>query len=210
MKISKIFKKFLHHQIPSERVILRTDEIPKNLNTKDLRDYLPPITEGRVIKVYDGDSITVASRIHHSEYQIIENADLFKFQLRINRIDTPEIRTKNEIEKELAIKIRDILSNRILGKMIKFNIYKADKYGRLLVEIFHEDVNINEWLLNNKLAVKYEGGKDLGAFLPYKQVGAVINYELNPNTSLAIEYLHGEYDDKSKRDLITSQVAIEY
>ena len=131
-----------------------TNKIPKNLSFKDLSHYYPEIKKGRVIKVYDGDSITIAARIPKSK-----SRKIYKFNIRLNRIDCPEIRTRNNIEKKYALKIRDILSEKIMNKMINLNILKTDKYGRYLAEVFYKNENINSWLLNNRYAVQYDGGK---------------------------------------------------
>ncbi len=61
-----------------------------------------------------------------------------------------------------------------------------------------------------EVAVKYEGGDDLGDFLPEDQYGAAVTYGLFENTSLAFEYLHGEFENDDQRDLITTQLAIEF
>ncbi|MBW2642230.1 MAG: LbtU family siderophore porin [Deltaproteobacteria bacterium] len=61
-----------------------------------------------------------------------------------------------------------------------------------------------------KIAVKYEGGDDLGDFLPEDQYGAALTYGLFENTSLTLEYLHGEFENDDERDLITTQLAIEF
>jgi hypothetical protein len=62
-----------------------------------------------------------------------------------------------------------------------------------------------------EIAVKYEGGDDLGAnFLPEDQYGASVTYGLFENTSLALEYLHGEFENDDERDLFTTQLAIEF
>jgi len=61
-----------------------------------------------------------------------------------------------------------------------------------------------------ELAVKYEGGDDLGDFQPEQQYGAAAVYNLFENTSLALEYLHAEFVNDDERDLITTQLAIEF
>ncbi|MBW2679302.1 MAG: LbtU family siderophore porin [Deltaproteobacteria bacterium] len=61
-----------------------------------------------------------------------------------------------------------------------------------------------------EVAVKYEGGDDLWDFLPEYQYGAVFTYGLFENTSLALEYLHGEFENDDERDLITTQLAVEF
>ena len=140
-----------------------TGKISKNLNFKDLDHFYPEIKKGRVIKVYDGDSITIAARVPK-----LKNRKIYKFNIRLNRIDTPEIRSQNPLEKELAIKIRDKLSEKIMNKMINVKILKTDKYGRYLAEIFYKKENINNWLLNNNYASEYNGCKKLSfSKLPY-------------------------------------------
>ncbi|MGB9499006.1 MAG: hypothetical protein ACKVE4_04480 [Dissulfuribacterales bacterium] len=61
-----------------------------------------------------------------------------------------------------------------------------------------------------EVAVKYEGGDDLGEFLPEDQYGAAVTYGLFENTSLSPEYLHGEFENDDERDLVTTQLAIEF
>ena len=64
-----------------------------------------------------------------------------------------------------------------------------------------------DWL---EVAVKYEGGDDLGDFLPEDQYGAALTFGLFENTSLALEYLHGEFENDDERDLVTTQLAVEF
>jgi hypothetical protein len=59
-------------------------------------------------------------------------------------------------------------------------------------------------------AVKYEGGNDLGNFLPEKQYGAAVIYGLFENTFLAFEYLHGKFANDDERDLFTAQLGMEF
>ena len=66
-----------------------------------------------------------------------------------------------------------------------------------------------------EFGVKYEGSTECGRsltddFLPQRQYGGVLNYGLFKNVSLALEYLRGEYKNDDKRDLVTTQVAVEF
>ena len=150
-------------------------KIPKNLDIKELSQFYPDIKKGRVIKVYDGDTITVAARI-----PILKNNKIYKFSIRLNRIDTPELRTSNPIEKEYAIKIRDKLSEKIMNKMVNIKVIKTDKYGRYLAEISYKKLNINDWLINNAYAVNYSGGTK-GTFNPNSY-----NRDLSEDVAVAI------------------------
>ncbi len=60
------------------------------------------------------------------------------------------------------------------------------------------------------LAARYEGGDELGDFLPENQYGAAVTYSLFENTSIALEYLHGEFANNDERDLLTTQLAVEF
>ena len=61
-----------------------------------------------------------------------------------------------------------------------------------------------------EVAVRYEGSDDALDFIPEKQYGAAFTYCLFDNTSLALEYLHGEFENNDERDMLTSQLAIEF
>lgn len=63
---------------------------------------------------------------------------------------------------------------------------------------------------NFELAIRYGGADEGGAeFLPETQYGAVVNWGLFYHTNLALEYLHGEYqDDFQETDSLTAQLAI--
>jgi hypothetical protein len=51
---------------------------------------------------------------------------------------------------------------------------------------------------------------DLGDLLPEDQYGAAVTYGLFENTSLSLEYLHGEFENDDERDLLTTQLAVEF
>jgi len=61
-----------------------------------------------------------------------------------------------------------------------------------------------------EIAIKYEGSDDCGDFLPERQFGSAVIYDLFENTSLALEYLYGEFENDDERNLFTCQLAIEF
>ena len=128
-------------------------KIPKNLDYKDLKYFYPPIKKGRVIRVYDGDTLTIAAKV-----PLLKNKEIYKFSIRLNRIDCPEIRTNNAIEKICGLRVRDLLSEKIMNKMVNIEILKTDKYGRYLAEVSYKKQNISDWLLFNNYAIIYDGG----------------------------------------------------
>lgn len=119
---------------------------------EDTTAFTPPITGGQVIKVYDGDSITIAG------YLPMYNSPLFRFSVRLNGIDTPEIKGKTEEEISEAKKARDALSNLILHKEVILKNVGTEKYGRILADVYLDNFHVNEWLINERYAVKYDGG----------------------------------------------------
>lgn len=119
---------------------------------KDTVPFVFPIQGGQVIKVYDGDTITIASKMPYPE------SPLYRFSVRLNGIDTPEIKGKNEDEKEIAKKARNELSALIMNKEITLKNVQSEKYGRILAEVYLGDICLNDWLIEKKFAVKYDGG----------------------------------------------------
>ena len=51
----------------------------------DTIQFVFPIYKGQVIKVYDGDTITIAAYMPY-----IDSSPLFRFSVRLNGIDTPK------------------------------------------------------------------------------------------------------------------------
>jgi len=125
------------------------------INWEDTTAFTIPITGGQVIKVYDGDSITIAA------YFPMDNSPLFRFSVRLNGIDTPEIKGKNNDEKIVAREARDALSNLILHKEVILKNVGTEKYGRILADVYLNDLCVNDWLVQEKYAVKYDGGKKI-------------------------------------------------
>ena len=122
---------------------------------KDTTPFIPPITGGKVIKVYDGDTITIASKLPY------ENSSMYRFSVRIKGIDCPEIRTHNLDEKEIALIAKKFVEDKCLNKIVELKNLSTEKYGRILADVFIDNINISDELIKNKLAVKYDGGKKL-------------------------------------------------
>lgn len=118
----------------------------------ETRTFLPQF-EGdiHVIKVYDGDTITIATRVrgHGNEW--------YRFQVRLQGIDCPEMKTTNVIEKKIAMIARDFVSSKVLNKIITLSNIQYEKYGRLLADVFIDGESLSESLLIARLAVRYSG-----------------------------------------------------
>lgn len=123
----------------------------ENIHWNDTIEFIYPITAGHVIKVYDGDTITIASKMPY------ENSPLFRFNVRLNGIDTPEIKSKNENEKILAKKARDSLSQLIMNKDVTLQNVKNEKYGRILADVYLGELHLNKWMIDKSFGVAYDG-----------------------------------------------------
>jgi micrococcal nuclease len=93
----------------------------------------------KVVKVYDGDTITINMRVHNKIYQ---------YNIRLLGYDTPEIRTKDLDEKKAGYVARDFLSNLLMEKIVIIKCGGFDKYGRLLGEIY---LSKKDYKLNNSI-----------------------------------------------------------
>lgn len=121
-------------------------------NTEDY-NILDISCYGKVVRVYDGDTIHVAIIINNMKKRI---------RCRLANIDTAEIRSKNQKEKDYALKTKNRIIELIGDNLVWLEIIKVDKYGRYLINLYKSknvDVSINEILLNENMAYVYRGGK---------------------------------------------------
>jgi len=122
---------------------------------EDTEEFIFPVYSGKVIKVYDGDTITIASKMPY------DNSPLYRFHVRLNGIDSPEIKGKNPDEKRVAKLAKVFLSSLVLHKTVTLENIQNDKYGRILADVYFEGKHINNLIINERLAVKYDGGKKI-------------------------------------------------
>lgn len=120
----------------------------------DTTEFRFPINGGRVIKVYDGDTITIASKLPY------DSSPLYRLSVRLNGIDTPEMKGKDisEDEKTAAKMARDFVASLVLNKYVRLENMETEKYGRILADVYVGDIHLNQLLLKERYAVKYDGG----------------------------------------------------
>ena len=116
---------------------------------KSFGDY-----EGAVyVRNYDGDTITFnLSGLH----PIIGE----KISIRVNGIDTPEIRGKCEKEKydtkQAKEMVADILKD---AEQIELKNMERGKYFRIAADVIVDGENLADILIEAGMAVRYDGGK---------------------------------------------------
>lgn len=109
------------------------------------------VINARILKNYDADTLTAEFSLPFNIY-VVE-------KIRLDFIDTPEIRGKTPEEKALAIEARDFVSDLVKDKVVEVSIRKKGKYGRWLCEIFVDGKSLNQMLIDSGYAKPYDGGK---------------------------------------------------
>ena len=143
-----------------------------NVKYEDTIEFTFPITGGKVIKVYDADTITIAAKLPYKE------SPIYRLSVRLNGIDTPEIKGKDitEEEKDAAKVARDFVSNLTLNKYVTLKNIESEKYGRILADVYIGDIHLNDLLLKERYAVAYNGGHKIKpvSWLKYKIAGEML------------------------------------
>jgi endonuclease YncB( thermonuclease family) len=131
----------------------------ESLNNPDMKidwkntiEFVPPVEKGIVIKVYDGDTITIASKLPYP------SSPLYRFSVRLNGIDCPEIKGKDENEKQCAQIAKQEMSDLILDKIVSLKNVQTEKYGRILADVYIGELHVNKHLIEKRLAISYDGG----------------------------------------------------
>ncbi len=105
-----------------------------------------------VKRIIDGDSLVLD--IDLGFYMFMNET-----KIRLYGLDTPEMNSEDPLLRLQAIMAtRYLYDNLEVGSKVTINtvLDKREKYGRLLATIITEDgFNINDGLLNNKLAISY-------------------------------------------------------
>ena len=98
------------------------------------------IIRGRVLHVYDGD--TVSMRLENGKRVIV----------RLASIDAPE--KTQDYGTESRNELKKLLGSRIVTLLLNDQV--CDKYGRVLAELFTEDLNVNLEMVKRGAAHVYD------------------------------------------------------
>ena len=137
------------------------EQLPSHIDWHDTILFVAPVTTGRVIKVYDGDTITVATRLpafRRDSSNNFKSNPIYRFSVRLAGIDCPEIRSNDDGEQQVAKEAQEALSNLVLGRMVTLKNVNNEKYGRLLADVYYEDFHVNAHMVEQRFAVPYDGG----------------------------------------------------
>jgi len=106
-----------------------------------------------VTSIYDGDTF----RANIPDYPPIIGQHM---GIRINGVDTPEMRGKCEQEKLLARKAKQYTVTMLhSAKTIELRNMQRGKYFRIVADVYADGQSVGEGLVREGLAVVYDGGK---------------------------------------------------
>lgn len=113
--------------------------------------HFPDAVVTKVTSVYDGDTF----RADIAGYPAIVG---YRMAVRINGIDTPEIKSHCDFEKEKALKAKAYTKSMLMsGRSIELRNIKRGKYFRLLADVYVDGQSVGNQLITAGLAVEYHG-----------------------------------------------------
>jgi len=105
-----------------------------------------------VTSIYDGDTF----RVNIKDYPDLLG---YRIGIRVNGIDTPEMRGQCQQEKDLARKAKQITVAALrAGKKIELRNMQRGKYFRIVADVYIDEKSLADNLIRSGLAVKYNGG----------------------------------------------------
>ena len=93
-----------------------------------------------LVRVIDGDTARLTLDLGFGLQRVDQS-------YRFARINAPEMSTPEGPPSKIA------LEGYLTGKSLLANTSKPDKYGRSLVELYADNVCVNDWLVSNQYAI---------------------------------------------------------
>lgn len=110
----------------------------------------------KIVDVYDGDTFTACFK---------HNGKIIKYKFRTYGYDSPEMKPlkskpNRDEEKRKAIEAREAFKEitNWNNSLVTLKMMKFDKYGRILVNVYKGEININKWMIDNGYGYEYFGG----------------------------------------------------
>ena len=100
------------------------------------------VIEGKVVRVTDGDTVTILTKENKQE------------RIRLDGIDAPEI------NQDYGRKSREYLASMVAGKTVRVEYKSRDRYGRILGVVYTGRKNVNEEMVKQGLAWQYRYNRD--------------------------------------------------
>jgi len=149
--------------------------------------------QGRVIKVFDGDTFLV--RVKGREEHV-----------RLREIDAPEVRTRKQVgQKPWGKKAREFAISRVGGKTVRLEVEdrdERDQYHRLLAYVFVSDGLVNQEMVRSGNAFFYPG-RFRGEYAPHLEQAEEVAKEKGSgvwNRKNGLQERPWEFRSRIKRD----------
>ena len=106
-----------------------------------------------ILRVVDGDTVDVRMDLGFNVWH--------KCRVRLVGINAPESRTRDLEEKARGLAAKDWLKDILDSAQsdIEMQSHGVGKYGRVLGELYINEVNINQLMVKEGHAKEYDGGK---------------------------------------------------
>ena len=115
-----------------------------------------------ITSVYDGDTF----RANIAEFPPIVGENI---GIRINGIDTPEIRGRCHSEIALAKDAQRFAEKTLRSaKVVELRNMQRGKYFRIVADVYADGVNVGDQLIKEGLAVVYDGGRKAKDWCKYE------------------------------------------
>ena len=113
--------------------------------------FMPRVSFGKVVRVYDGDTLHLAF-FHGMRAQ--------RIRVRLLGFDCAEMRTTDPDEKAVALRSKQLLEEQVLGSIVRLHApLQWDKYGRLLADLSTPRIpSIRDWMIEHADGIPYDGG----------------------------------------------------
>lgn len=121
-------------------------EIPADIKKSETHSFIPPIKSGRVIQIYDLNTLVIAVKIPEFSDKI------YRFTMDIQGIRVPSTRAQNPDEKHFAKEAKDYLSSLCLRENVTLENLSHDG-ERLKADIYCGFLSLGEWLCHMGYAV---------------------------------------------------------
>lgn len=116
----------------------------------DANTCRPPFECVEVVMVTDGDTFRI---------KLALPPPFDRIAVRVSGIDTPELRSKDECERELAAYAFEVATYRLtLAKRVDLVDVQPDKYFRINAIVLVDGESLGRVLLEAGLAAPYDGG----------------------------------------------------
>jgi len=122
------------------------------LSQQQATETVPLLTDNvkKIVSVYDGDTFKI-------DLDCTEPVFCTNLSIRVNGVDTPELKTTDVCEKHKAEQAKQFTTNFLRAGKVKLSDCKRDKYFRLVCNVSVEGKNLADALISSGLAYPYYG-----------------------------------------------------